>query len=211
MTAIACSGPAPLDMAAWAGMPVACVPIGADFVPLVIGQRLLVAKDGLYLEAASPVLYVRLRLSAVPTLWGETHPTIDLVHGKLPQSIISDLCELSLRAHPSEMAALVIADAGVPGAYRMHQPHGLGRVGAITYDDTAYPDGSLVVDAHSHGPYPAKFSSTDDDSDRSRLEPHISMVFGTCARAASLTVAARVCVGSYLLLLDDEQFSELIA
>lgn len=211
MLAVACDAPAPLDLAAWAGMPLACVPLGAPFQPLTAGQRLLVARDGLYLEAASPALYVRLRLASAPTVWGSIEPAITLVNGRIPRSLMMDLCTLSLEAHPKEMAALVLADADAPGGYRLHRPDGVGHVGAVTYDDTAYAEGSLVVDAHSHGPYPSVFSATDDVSDRSRLEPHLSLVFGACGDRETLSVAARVCVGDYLIRLTDDQMGALIA
>ncbi|MBN8801458.1 MAG: hypothetical protein J0H05_07295 [Stenotrophomonas acidaminiphila] len=51
----------------------------------------------------------------------------------------------------------------------------------------------------------------DDESDRSRCGPHVSMVFGHCIDRPSTKVAVRVCVGHYLIPLSDDLWTELFA
>lgn len=201
MTALACAAPEPIDLAAWAGLPVACVPLGGVFEPVTAGQRLLVAGNGLFIEAASPALYARLQLADATTPWGASHETLELRHGLIPRALARQLSRMAMEAHPKEMAALIVADADTESRYRLLIPEGAGGVGHITYGDTDYAEGALVIDAHSHGPYPAQFSATDDHSDRSRLEPHISLVFGSCATPMTLSFAARLCIGHYLIPL----------
>lgn len=209
MSLIASATPSALDKAALLGLPVACVPIESPFEPLTSGQRLLVAADGLYLEAASPTLYARLPLAVTGTPWGTTSPCVTLKHGKIPASLGAELGERALDAHPHEMASLIVVDAA--GHYRLVKPAQSVTAASVSYADTDYPEGSLVIDAHSHGAYPATFSVTDDDSDRSRLEPHISFVYGYCDDRTRMALTGRVCVGHYLIPLDHAVVTGLFA
>lgn len=205
--------PGPLDCATAVAMPLAAVPLDSEFQPLdAPGRRILCAQDGLYVEARSHVLYVRQRISKCVLPYGPLQPEVRLLHGRLPRDFYESLVSRSIRAFPKEMAALIALDDGQGGSgYVLWEPNGSGTVGAVTYDDSTHDESMLVVDAHSHGPYEARFSVTDDASDQSRIGPHISLVFGQCESRSTAHVAARVCVGRYLIPLSHHAVQELFA
>jgi PRTRC genetic system protein A len=199
MSLLATAEPGPLDRALQLGLPVVGMPLQGSFVPLTEGRRLLVGKDGLYIEAASPALYVRLRVAEAFSPYGAVSETLVLRHGPIARSIAAEIAHAARAAHPMEMAALIVAEAGASGGYRLIRPDASSSPGSVTYDDGGYDDALLVIDAHSHGAHDAFFSATDDVSDLSRMGPHISVVFGHCGPRDQLTVVARVCIGHYLI------------
>ena len=80
------------------------------FSPLAgAGRRLLVARDGIYIEAANDALYVRLRLVALHTPYGELTEAVALRGARMPRAFARTLKERSLASHPCEMAALIVA------------------------------------------------------------------------------------------------------
>lgn len=181
-------------------MPLSAVPVDGAFAPLSEpGRRVLAAADGIYVEARSLALYVRQRVAEIALPYGAILPALALLHGPIPRVVFRGLKELALSAHPNEMAALVLADPSCHGAYRVTTPDGSASTGSVRYDDTGYDENLLVIDAHSHGFHRAIFSATDDRSDRSRLGPHISVVFGACQDETSYETAVRVCIGPYLI------------
>lgn len=196
-----------VDAAMLAASPVAVVPGHSPFVPLdAPGRRVLLARDGVYLEARSDVLWCCLRLAECALPFGALmaeNPSpihIKLVGAPLDRAVFDRLVSMAEVAHPKEMAALVVRDQD--GHDHVHVPAQCGALGAVTYDDALIRESRLLIDAHSHGPYGHHFSSVDDASDRSRIGPHISVVFGHCESNTSLRFAARLCVGSYLIPLD---------
>lgn len=205
----AASAVSALEAATVAGLPVVLAPIDQAFVPLrEDGQRLVLAADGLYIEARAPRLYALRRIAPCDTPFGSVQPRLDLQAGPLPRALLSAFAQMALDAHPREAAALAISRDG--SRYELHVPPAHGTTGCITYDDTGYADSELVFDLHSHGPFAAVFSATDDASDRSRGVPHISIVLGCCASSSSITYAARLCVGSYLLYLEGTDLMGLL-
>jgi PRTRC genetic system protein A len=199
-----------LDSAMLTACPVAVVPGQPDdFVALASpGRRVLLAQDGVYLEARSGVLSCRVRLAACDLPFGATTQSVALVGGRpIERRVFDQLADMALRAHPNEMAAIITRDES--GQDHIIVPRQTGSVGAVTYCDAEVDELQLVIDAHSHGPFKAAFSSTDDASDRSRIGPHVSLLFGTCESTASLRVSARLCVGSHLIDLDHAVLSSL--
>jgi len=202
--------PGVMDMATQAAMPLLAMPLDGMFEPLARhGRRILAAQDGMYLEAFSDALYVRLRLSQHSLPYGNVSPEIVLANGPIPRELARQLKALSLEAHPNEMAALVLADAA--GGYSILKPEGSATHGSVSYADTGYDESKLVIDAHSHGHFGPAFSPTDDDSDRSRIGPHISLVFGHCASREGCEIAVRVCVGRYLIPISNAVLEGLFA
>jgi len=186
----------PLDQAITAMMPMVIAPKGSEFSPISEGQRLVAASDGIYIEAAHSALYVRQRVLPGELPYGSLTDTVALPAGPIPAWIYSALVEDALKAHPKEMAALVTAG---PDGYQLHRPIATATTGSVTYDDRGYGDCALVIDAHSHGHHPSYFSPMDDQSDLSRLPPHISIVFGRCRDTNSIEVCVRICAGQRLI------------
>lgn len=209
--ALAAATTTPHDDTLWALLPVACVPRGGVFEPIQRGQRLLITAHGTFIEACTPALYLRLPVGVFLTPWGEVEPVLLPRHGPIPKALARALQSMALAAHPKEMAALVVADDHVAGGYRLVVPKASGGVGHVSYRDDGWEDGSLVIDAHSHGPFGAYFSATDDASDRSRLDPHISIVFGQCESPATVVRVARVCIGAMFIDIPSELLEGLFA
>ncbi|MEY2117291.1 PRTRC system protein A [Rhodanobacter sp. FW106-PBR-R2A-1-13] len=209
MNLLATSAPGALDLAILAALPLVAVPVEGAFEPLTQGRRLLLARDGLYIEAANAGLYVRRRIVGCSAPWGQVSEAVILRQGAIPASVASELGRAARGAYPNEMAALVLATPD--GGYAVHHPYADATGGSVSYADTGYDEDALVIDAHSHGEHPAYFSRMDDDSDRSRIGPHLSVVFGRCAPGGSIEVNARVCVGDYLLPMNRSEFEELFA
>ena len=205
----AAAGISALETATAMGMPVALAPIDSAFVRLhESGLRLILASDGVYIEACSSRLYALRRVAPCATPFGSVAPQLLLRHGPLPRALLDRFSEMAQTAHPREAAALAIVRDG--SGYELHIPPSNGQTGRITYDDTGYADDAMVFDLHSHGPYSAVFSATDDVSDRSRGVPHISMVLGHCGSASTIVCAARLCVGPYLLNLSRHEITEIL-
>lgn len=208
MTTIASLLPTPLDRAIAAVLPVAVAPKGGELEPVRFGQRLLIASDGIYIEAAHPALYVRQRVSAGTFPYGSTDECVTLPAGPIPRDLYDQLVAAALGAHPHEMAALVVLSAD---GYVLHRPKAVATAGSVRYDDHGYGDCPLVIDAHSHGHHAGYFSRTDDESDRSRPGPHLSLVFGRCAARATVEVCLRACVAGYLISLTPSTLRSLFA
>lgn len=186
-----------LDQALLTSCPVAVVPAKNSFIALnAPGRRLLLAKDGIYLEGRSHVLSCRFRIAECALPFGSITPDVSLLGEPLARSVFDQLAEMAIAAHPKEMAALVVRDAD--GSDRVHVPTQRGVVGQVSYDDAQVDEMRLVFDVHSHGPFANTFSSTDDLSDRSRIGPHISLLFGFCESRLSLRFDARICMGAHL-------------
>ena len=198
MTTVAALLPSSLDAAIAAMLPVAVAPKAVPFAPLTSGQRLVLAEDGVYLEAAHSALYARLRLVGGKFPYGALSESLSLPSGPIPRALYDQLLADSLEAYPNEMAALVIA---TPDGYALHRPTAKATAGSVRYDDHGYGDHPLVIDAHSHGHHAAYFSRMDDESDRSRTGPYVSVVFGNCSSPERVNACLRVCVAGYLIPL----------
>lgn len=215
MAALVAGTATALDSALLSASPVAVVPGHSPFVPLDSpGRRILLARDGVYLEARSAVLWCRFRLASCALPFGPltalngSTTALALIGGPLGRSVFDRLATLAEMAHPNEMAALVVREDD--GSDRIHVPAQTGRLGAVSYNDADTTESRLLLDVHSHGPFPASFSATDNASDRSRIGPHISLLFGHCESGATLRFAARLCVGSHLIALDHRMLAALI-
>ena len=198
-----------LETATAAGLPVVLAPIDSPFEPLRDhGLRLVLASDGLYIEARSMRLYALRRIAACATPFGSVAPQLQLQAGPLPRSLLQTFSRMAESAHPRETAALAISRDG--SGYELHVPPAHAHTGRVTYDDTGYADEHLVFDLHSHGPYAAVFSGTDDASDVSRGVPHISIVLGYCESASTMEYAVRLCLGPYLLNLSRDDLMGMV-
>lgn len=205
----AAAGISALETATAMGMPVALAPIDSAFEHLhENGLRLIVAADGLYIEARSSRLYALRRVAPCVTPFGSVAARLLLCAGPLPRALLETFSQMAQTAHPREAAALAISRDG--SRYELHVPPANGQAGRITYDDTGYADEDMVFDLHSHGPFSAVFSATDDASDRSRGVPHISIVLGNCKSPSTIACAARLCAGPYLLNLSKQEISEIL-
>lgn len=200
----------PRDLVATASLPVECVLHDAPPAPLPIGgRRLLVAADGLYLEALSRALHACVRLHAFPTPYGPLQARLAGAHGPLPRELWDALSDLALGSGAHEVAACVVS--GEQG-YELFLPEVTGSSPAhVAYDDAGLDESVLLIDAHSHGAMPAYFSPTDDASDAQRLGPHLSLVLGKCTSKDAIEAALRLVVPPYTLKLSPDTVFNLAA
>jgi PRTRC genetic system protein A len=193
----------PRDAALYAACPLAPAPTLGTFVPLATpGKRLVAARDGLYLEARSPVLHWLLRVAAVTLPYGPVTAFVRLAHGPMPTRLLAEIAQASLQASPDEIAFGI--EAGADG-YTLHVPpidH--ASPVAVSYQDAFDPD-RLVLDIHSHGAHGAAFfSRTDDASDLSRAGPYLAAVIVPGATFAQSRLTLRAVCAPYLLSLDEQ-------
>lgn len=191
------------DRAVLGQMPALMVPQFGSLPPCEVGQRrFLLSSCGVYVEARTESLHICAPISDTPLPFGPVEPCLKLAGGPLPAALGQALVDAALAAAPSETASLVIYRPSL-GRYGLVEPSirsaSIGHVTLEHWTDRA--DYHLAVDVHTHGLIGAYFSPTDNESDRSIHEPHVSLVFGSC-RDGEITVAGRVCIGQYLIALD---------
>lgn len=168
----------PRDTALQASLPVLCVPHDSGLPPLEAGQRrLLLASDGVYLQARSLVMLASVRIAQAELPYGPHAQAVVLTNGQIPAALISEAAQAARATPEKEIAAAVLWEQG---AYRLVFPEVISAdAGHVSYRDQL-DDAHLVLDLHSHGRGGAYFSPTDDESDRSRPGPYIAAVFGRC-------------------------------
>jgi len=201
----------PVDAAIAASLPLAMAPRYGDLAELPVGtKRLIVSSNGLFLQVRSPAIHACMRVSEVsgPLPYGEVEPFIHLRAGPVPKDILRVAVERAVAAYPNETAFAVIRDADGTGYEIADVPIRSSSQGHVCYTDTL-DDDALVFDVHSHGPHPSFFSLQDDESDRMRRGPYISLVLGTSKDEASTTLAARFTCSPYLIDLHGTQLQKM--
>lgn len=168
-------------------------------------RRYLCGSNGVFVEARSKHLHVRLPLNALSLPYGEITPLFEFTHG-LPSIELLDACvEDAVAASPAEWAGLIIHDDSKFHYFK--PPVEKAGIGHITYKDSR-PDEELVIDIHSHGELPngAYFSYTDDTSDIGCASPvFIAGVIAECNKANPTSIW-RIVVGSHFFPLDELPF-----
>lgn len=158
---------------------------------LGVGQkRFLGAADGLYVEARTQALGLRLKIGEALLPYGPLAPEVALPAGPVPRALLREFVKRAQSLAHREVAAAVVLDAD--GAYRLEWPaveH--ASAGHIRYRDT-FDDARLVLDLHSHASGAAFFSHMDDASDLSRPGPYFALVVGRCDRPDPEIVARAV-------------------
>jgi PRTRC genetic system protein A len=195
------------DAAVFRQCPMLMAPVHGELPACKAGQRrLIAARDGVWLECKTPAIHFCGRVTATPLPYGEIKGFCRLVGGLVPRDLHDVIVRRSIEACPKEMACLV-AWSHSDQRYRLIWPEvSSASAGHVTYSswgDTN--DLTLAVDVHSHGHGPARFSSVDDDSDRSIFEPHLSVVIGRC-RPGEVEMSTRFCAGTYLIDLPNSPF-----
>lgn len=157
------------------------------------GQRLLAAKDGLWLEVRRSWLHLRLPLSSspIPLPYGTLEATVQFAFGQELLPLIRRFEREARAAFPLEHAAWLVWDAASERLdYESVRITSQGR-GYVRYERPGERPGRLpCVDLHSHGAFPAGFSATDDTDDD---DTKLAIVFGNCDLIRP-SVAARLCV-----------------
>lgn len=121
-----------------------------------IGYDYVLAGNGLWVQAQSPLLTTRIPAAAV-TVRGlaPVPPQFRLHHGRLPTALFRRGLSW-LAAAPTVERFFAITYA--PDRYRLEIPSQQGLSGALRYT----PPAAAIAEFHSHGPHQAFFSDTDD-------------------------------------------------
>lgn len=192
-----------IDKAVSLAMPIVGVPHASPLLPVEIGkQRLLVASDGLYVEARSPMLHVRWKVADAQTPYGSLTAILCPTNCSLPYALVREFVGASMRSSTVEIAA-TIEGTDISHRLRFLDPISSGA-GHVSYSDRDTDDDALLVDMHSHGAFEARFSAQDDESDRSRRGPYVAIVIGNCNTSQPRMVARIVAAGCLIDVTESE-------
>lgn len=159
------------------------------------GERLLIAKNGVFIEIYRPWIRMVRRIApyivetAIP--YGEVTEATELLCGKVPPAMIGEFLRLSRAALPNETAGWIIWDQRslkfrfAAAQLLEHSPD------ALRYERPVLePSEVLVVDCHSHGASVAFFSPTDNEDDAHCVK--FALVAGNCNRSVP-SLRLRLC------------------
>lgn len=120
----------------------------------------ILAADGLYLRARSPLLEATIRIvEAEVRGLAPIDEEVELVHGKVPAGTGNlALSVLEACLHKEKYLALTWEQ----GAYHVREPRQDSTGCSVTYASVP----NTVIDMHSHGAMSAFFSSTDNRDDQ---------------------------------------------
>lgn len=188
-----------LDTALLRAVPTVVAPIHCQFQPLQEnGHRLVLAGDGVYLEARRPWLHFIHRIAAFPNVrvpYGQLQPKVELLFGPLGGAIpqLQEFARHARAEAPIESAGSILWNS-TTNTWRIAYPETIGEASAahIQFKQVDVGDNEhLVIDLHSHGHGHAFFSSTDDDDDAGSVK--IAGVYGNLDQDKP-TVTFRLCV-----------------
>lgn len=192
------------DAIVFAAAPALMAPRFGSLEPLAVGRRrYLLAQGGVFVEARSAVLTLRLPVIEAsadePLPFGEVAPDATFAAGPIPSALLARCVARARAEAPCEWAGLIVVDEA--GVYQLIEPPVTEATRArVSYSEIGIDTDRLVLDVHSHGDFGPDFSGTDDVSDRSRPGPHLSLVIGRCREYPAF--ALRGCVGAHLVNLD---------
>lgn len=193
----------PRDVALQSVTPTVVVPLFGEFEPLQQrGRRILVANDGLWMEARQPGIYSRQRIAVLDSValpYGTVAACIDLGCSQIPRSELHKFVEYA-RAHmPDEVAMAMVWDDRTASLKTVVLEPISSSPGHIQYKRPDLDEHQHVVaDIHSHGRSKAFFSRTDNEDDRGDMK--IAIVVGNLDTPQP-TVKARFCTyGHYQAL-----------
>jgi PRTRC genetic system protein A len=178
-----------LDLALQKSFPSVMVPRHGPVAPMTgLGERLLIASNGVWLEVVRPWIRLVRRLAVyevqTPIPYGVVAEETELICGPVSPDLIVQFFRLTREALPNETGAWIVWNSLtrsfslVPLPARSHGPEHLH------YDRPALADGEcVVVDCHSHGRAEAYFSRVDNEDDR--YDVKLALVIGHCDREPS--------------------------
>lgn len=165
-------------------------------------SRLLMAKDGLWIEAKTAwgAFIKRIFESPRPLPYGSIKEKTTLLSGPIPMRFLARFVTQADESGQEglETAAWIVWSA-VQGWQYLELELLAQNVGSVMFRwPELDPETSLVLDMHSHGRGPAFFSKTDDLSDQGTA--HFSLVVGNCRTGRPFTeldMAFRLCLSGF--------------
>jgi len=192
------------DIALQATLPLLTTPLYGQLERLEgVGDRLVLAKNGLFVEVARKWGYFVRRVAppaciAVP--YGDMKETSQLDLPNLPNALLLQFNQHAAENCDVEVGASIVWNDR-SGQFRLAYSKAIESTGSFLKQQLAPLDEGdhLIVDCHSHALHPAFFSSTDDHDDRHCTK--FSYVVGNCDRPQQST-ALRLCVRGIFEVLD---------
>lgn len=159
----------PRDAAIGVSCPAVAVPRFGALEPHASGQRMLLARNGLFVQMKTPWLDCTTRVAEVGMYlpYGAAAEAITFAFGVIPLGLLERFIAAARRAMPNEAAGALVYDAR-SGALRlaMHEAIEVGP-GHVRYRIEELADDELVaIDLHSHGRLGAFWSGEDDRDDQ---------------------------------------------
>jgi PRTRC genetic system protein A len=185
----------PRDTALRATCPCVPMPRFGCLPPAQPGQRVLVGRNGVFLEVTRPWLHSVLKLGdlplAPPLPYGDVRACIKFSFGVIPIALLEEFAAQGRASLPNEVAgALIHRSASNTLRLQVHEAIDSGPAGVRYRMPDLAPGESLAVDLHTHGRLPAFWSSTDDADDQG---VKVCGVFGSLHRQRP-TAAFRLAV-----------------
>lgn len=161
----------PRDAAVLAACPCLPVPRFGNLPDLGLGQRTLVASNGVFAQIKLRWLDCILRIAALPAApplpYGAVQERIAFSFGVIPLALLAEFVEHGRAGLPNEIAgALVYSEHSNRLRLQLHEAIEAGPGGIRYRMPQLDADEHIAVDLHTHGRLPAFWSSTDDADDR---------------------------------------------
>ena len=140
--------------------------------PCNFGTRYVAASGGLWRQVALPWMTMLhlIAPSVVALPYGDAKPYVKLKCGPIPNVLRRKFCRDALAALPNESAAAFIWNAETGEWRYCLRPAFRASAGYIEYLEVVLgPEEYLILDMHSHGTFPAFFSSLDNSDDRGTM------------------------------------------
>lgn len=159
----------PRDAAIRVSCPVVAVPRFGALEPHASGQRMLLARNGLFVQMKTPWLDCTTRVAEVGMHlpYGSAAEAITFAFGVIPLGLLERFIAAARRTMPNEAAGALVYDAR-SGALRlaMHEAIEVGP-GHVRYRiEELAADELVAIDLHSHGRLGAFWSGEDDRDDQ---------------------------------------------
>jgi PRTRC genetic system protein A len=192
----------PRDAALQSACPVVPVPRFGELPSAQPGQRVLLARNGVFLEVTRSWMRCVLKLGDLPAKpplpYGVVHEHLSFAFGVIPLRLLGEFIAHGRRSLPNEAAgALVFSKTRGDLRLVLHEvleaePAAIRyRIGAMDADE------ELAIDLHTHGVLGAFWSTTDDADDQG---VKVCGVFGNLDRAHP-SAAFRLAINGHFLKL----------
>ena len=163
--------PDPRDVALQRACPCVTVPRFGPLDDAELGQRVLVASDGIFLEVRRSWLQCFVRIGELPRTpplpYGSLTERIAFTFGVIPIALLEEFLAIGRTGLPNEVAgALVYNRASRTLRLAIHDAIKAGPAQIQYRMPVLDADEEVAVDLHTHGRLPAFWSSTDNADDR---------------------------------------------
>ena len=174
----------PRDVALQASCPTIGMPMFGGLPDTGLGQRMVLARNGVYLQMRTPWLDCMAQVGSfsrgLKLPYGPLQERVSFAFGGIPKRLLVEFIEAARKALPDEAAGALIFNEDTGGlCLRMHEAIDVGTA-RIHYRIADLGDNeTLAIDLHSHGVLKA-FWSQEDDADDSGIR--VCGVFGNLNR-----------------------------